>query len=366
MTATPSRIEVNQTVGVYCNNQKGDDITGDGTALKPYGTLAAAINYVCDRLMINNNHVYIYCWPTGIRYGPTVLRNYVGSVMANITNPVICPDPAAPPGSPDVILDTVTSVCAGPPWIIQDCQHSSLKGHALNTDWGSSLYLRRPKFGPCPNGYFMALTWQAKLEILVGPWAILDDAVAQGWALLVQSTLVAQGANDLTIGARVRWTNVGLQITRFSALFINNIRIVSGSVTGPRIFDDGKNDIVGIPGGGQALMGDSDFPGTAVPDARSLVLVDANFQIAPSMRFISLAAILTAPRTWFMPKSSTLPPGIPIELSDGGGVNGSNIVTIQAAAGDIFTDGTTTMTISTRGGKARLAGAGAGYLYKLS
>lgn len=62
---------------------------------------------------------------------------------------------------------------------------------------------------------------------------------------------------------------------------------------------------------------------------------DGNYTILPSdAPFLQLTAPLTAPRTWFLPLSSSLPAGSELIVSDAGGVNGANTLTLQRQGSD--------------------------------
>lgn len=64
---------------------------------------------------------------------------------------------------------------------------------------------------------------------------------------------------------------------------------------------------------------------------------DSNYTIlASDVPFLQLSANLTAPRTWTLPLSNSLPAGTLLTIQDGGGINGANTLTIQRQSTDTF------------------------------
>lgn len=61
---------------------------------------------------------------------------------------------------------------------------------------------------------------------------------------------------------------------------------------------------------------------------------DANETIPPGYNGVALNNTLSAPRTWLLPLSSSVPSGRTIGISDYGGINGANTLTIGIQGGD--------------------------------
>jgi hypothetical protein len=183
-TPAPIRQEVSSALDIYASLTGLTTNTGR-TALSPWPA-QYAIDYVCDRIIINNVRVKVHLAAGGAsKYPPLYLRAYVGTVNVDpgtvvagvpgstFTVPWLCGDPA---DLEAVHVDGagnygVFGVSCHTPWFITDMRVSGnaaagVTGDGILADFGTTFYIGNVRFGVGAHG--LRLLWQSKVEFVRG------------------------------------------------------------------------------------------------------------------------------------------------------------------------------------------------------
>lgn len=259
-----NRIEVNGTYDIYVDGASGSDsATGLGTGTGAFATVQHAIDYVCNRLVLNNAHAgaQVLINVASGTYAPFFLKPYVGSVdvgNSGFTVPTIQGQAGSPasviisdPGSSAAVY----GVAGTGAWRIKNMKLQSVAGKGINMDWGSILYVDGTiTFGACPGGAIGA-QWASRIEFLANATIVVAGNCGSFASVSNFGVVLSQGGNTLTLSDTPAFSSFAF-VDSTGVVDIQGVSTINGSATGRQYTSSGGPVLstLQIPGNKRPLL----------------------------------------------------------------------------------------------------------------